>query len=166
MLSALALVFATAWAVAVTDTIIESTQAGSSKLVVFGNTLGSLGTSAVVWILCILAASAGLALAFAWGNVRERRLERRMSAQMDERLVAMAQRETGLEGRGQLLSWRVAELRAQVAELTARRDELKRELGEGEIREDRLVGVGLHRRPDPDPSVVVVPEVQGSREPS
>jgi hypothetical protein len=164
MLNALALVFATAWAVAVTDTVIESAHAAAGKFVVFGKTVGSPGTSAVVWILCILAASAGLAIALAWGNVRERRRERRMSAEMDDRLIAIAQRETGLEGRGQLLSWRLAELRSQVAELTARRDKLKRELGEGEIREDRLVAVGLHRRPDPE--VVVLPEVQGSREPS
>jgi hypothetical protein len=166
MLSALALVFATAWAVAVTDTVIESTHAAAGKLVVFGTILGSPGTSPVVWILCTLTASAGLALAFAWGNIRERRFERLMSAQMDKRLFAIAQRETGHEGRGQLLSWRLAELRGQVAELTARRDALKRELGEGEIREDRLLGVGLHRRPDPDPGVVVLPEVQGSRESS
>jgi hypothetical protein len=164
MLSALALVFATAWAIAVTDTVIESTHVAAGKLVVFGKTVGSPGTSPVVWILCILAASAGLALAFAWGNVRERRLERQMSAQMDKRLIAIAQRETGMEGRGQLLSWRLAELRGQVAELTRRRNELKRELDEGEIREDKLVAVGLHRRPDPD--VVVMPEVEGSRESS
>jgi hypothetical protein len=41
---------------------------------------------------------------------------------------------------------------------------LKHELGEGEIREDRLVAVGLHRRPDSN--VVVLPEIEGSREPS
>jgi hypothetical protein len=108
MPSALALVLATAWAVAVTDSITETTHAAAGRFVVFGKTVGSPGTSAVIWILCILAASAGLAMAFAWGYVRERRIERRMSAQMEERLIAIAQRESGLEGRGQLLSWRLA----------------------------------------------------------
>jgi hypothetical protein len=163
IISALMLLAATAWTVAVVDTIVESANAAKGQLVAFGRTIASPGPTTVIWILCVLAASAALAMAAAIGRIRDRRYGRGMSAEIDARLASQAQEDARNEGRRQLLSWRLAELRTQVEDLTEQRDRLNRELGGSEYREDRLVDVGLRRRRRPDRGVVVMPETQETR---
>jgi hypothetical protein len=155
------LVLATVWAVVVTDGVVESARGGGGDLVEFGRRLASPGVPEGIWILAGLAASAAFALAMAFGSVRERRLSRRTTVNRDEQRTQRAHRDAGDEGRGRLLAWRLAELQTQIAELTARREELRLDVREEEVREDRLTSVGLQRRPDQP--VVVVPEV--AREP-
>ena len=77
-----------------------------------------------VLILCGLAASAGLAWAAAVAYARGRRLERRMAAELDARYQEITTKAAGDVARAGLLSWRVAELRTSMDELTARRDEI------------------------------------------
>ena len=151
------LVLATVWAVVVTDGVVESAHTGGGDLVEFGRRLASPGVPEGIWILAGLAASAAFAVAMAFGSVRERRLSRRMTVNRDEQWTERAHRDAGDEGRGRLLAWRLAELQTQIAELTARREELRLEVGEEELREDRLTSVGL--QPRPGHPVVVVPEV-------
>ncbi len=80
-----------------------------------------------------------------------------MTVNHDQQRTERAHRDAGDEGRGRLLAWRLEELQTQIAELTARREELRLDLREEEVRENRLTSVGLQRRPDQP--VVVVPEV-------
>ena len=151
------LVLATVWAVLVTDGVVESARTGGRDLVEFGRRLASPGVPGGIWILAGLATSAAFAVAMAFGSVRERRLSRRMTVNHDQQRTERAHRDAGDEGRGRLLAWRLAELQTQIAELTARREELRADVREEEVREDRLTSVGLQRRPDQP--MVVVPEV-------
>ena len=151
------LVLAMAWAVVVTDAVVESARTGGADLVEFGRRIAGPGVPGGIWVLAGLAASAAFAVALAIGSVRVRRLSRTISASVDDQQRRRAHREAGDEGRGRLLAWRLAELQTQIAELTARRDKLRRDVQQDEVREDRLASMGL--QPRPDHPVVVVPEV-------
>jgi hypothetical protein len=161
MFAAFLVVLATAWTVVVTDAVIESSRTGGRSLVEFGRHLATPGVPEGIWILSALAASAALAFAFPLGSVRERRVRRRVSADVNSRWAARAHKEAGGEGRSRLLAWRLAELQTEIAELTAQRDELRRDVEEVEVREDRLTSVGLHRRSERP--LVVLPEAPEGR---
>jgi len=151
------LVLAAAWAVVVTDAVVESASTGGADIVEFGRRIASPGVPAGIWVLVGLAASAAFAIAMAIGSVRERRRSRRRAASLDEQWTQRTHRDAGDEGRGRLLAWRLAELQTQIAELTARRDELRSDVQQDGVREDRLASMGLQSRPEHP--VVVVPEV-------
>jgi hypothetical protein len=128
MTGVIAIVVATAWSALVVDTIVESTEAGGGSIVTFRTTLLIPGVRVGVLILCGLAASAGLAMATAVAYARGRRLERRMAAELDARYQEMTARAAGDVARAGLLSWRVAELRTSMHDLTGQRDQLLAEM--------------------------------------
>jgi hypothetical protein len=128
MAGLVAIVVAAAWSALVVDTIVESTEAGGGSIVALRTTLLVLGARLGIPILCGLAASAGLAMATAVAYARGRRLERRMAAELDARYQEMTTRAAGDVARAGLLSWRVAELRTSLQDLTGRRDELLSEM--------------------------------------
>jgi C4-dicarboxylate-specific signal transduction histidine kinase len=150
------LVLATVWTVIVTDAVVESARTGGRTIVEFGRHVATPGVPQGIWVLAAMAASAAFAFAYSLGSVRERRVRRRVSVGLSEQWTNQTHREAGDEGRSRLLAWRLAELQTEISELTARREDLRRDVQEEEVREDRLTSVGLHRRSDKP--VVVVPE--------
>jgi hypothetical protein len=128
MTGVLAIVVATAWSALVADAIVESTDAGSGSIVALRTTLLTPGVRVGVLILCGLAASAGLAMATAVAYARGRRLERRMAVELDARYQEMTARAAGDVARAGLQSWRVAELRTSMHDLTGQRDQLLAEM--------------------------------------
>ena len=128
MTGVLAIVVATAWSALVADTIVEGSEAGGGSIVALRTTLLTPGVRVGVLILCGLAASAGLAMATAVAYARGRRLERRMAAELDARYQEMTARAAGDVARAGLLSWRVAELRTSMVDLTGQRDQLLAEM--------------------------------------
>ena len=120
----IAIALATAWTAVVVETIIESARTFGGSIQFLGRTMLAPGIRPGVVILCGLAASAGLAWAAAVAYARGRSLERRMAAELDERYQEITVKAAGDVARAGLLSWRVAELRTSMDELTARRDEV------------------------------------------
>jgi hypothetical protein len=124
----IAIALATVWTAVVVETIIESARTFGGSIQFLGRTMLAPGIRPGVFILCGLAASAGLAWAAAVAYARGRRLERRMAAELDERYQEITAKAAGDVARAGLLSWRVAELRTSMDELTARRDEVLAEM--------------------------------------
>jgi hypothetical protein len=124
----IAIALATVWTVVVVETIIESARTFGGSIQFLGRTMLAPGIRPGIFILCGLAASAGLAWAAAVAYARGRRLERRMAAELDERYQEITAKAAGDVARAGLLSWRVDELRTSMDELTARRDEVLTEM--------------------------------------
>jgi hypothetical protein len=123
-----AIVLATVWTALVVETILESVRAFGGSIMFLGRTVLMPGIRPGILILCVLAASAGLAWAAALAYERGRRLERRMAAELDARYQEMTTQAAGDAARAGLLSWRVAELRTSMDGLTERRDEILAEM--------------------------------------
>jgi hypothetical protein len=123
-----AIVLAAAWTTLVVGTIVESTAERSGSIVALGRTILTPGPRSGVLILCGLAASAALAMTAAIAYARGRRLERRIAAELEARSQEVAARAAGDVARAGLLSWRVAELRTSMQDLTGRRDRLIAEM--------------------------------------
>jgi hypothetical protein len=128
MAGIIAIVAATLWTAFVVETIVESVRAFGGSIVFVGRSLLAPGTRPTIFILCGLAASAGLAWAAAVAYARGRRLERRMAAELDARYQQMTAQAAGDIARAELVTWRVAELRTSMEDLVARRDEILAEM--------------------------------------
>ena len=128
MAGIIAIVVATLWTAFVVETIIESARAFGGSILFLGRTLLTPGIQPGILILCGLAATAGLAWTAALSYERGRRLERRMAAELDARYQEMTTQAAGDVARAGLLSWRVAELRTSMDDLTGRRDEIIAEM--------------------------------------
>ncbi len=103
------------------DMALES--AGRSTISFLGKTLAAPSGRASALIVCAVSAAAALALVTAIANVRGRRLERRMAAELDGRWEQLSRQHAGDMARYELLSWRTAELQTSLDELLAKRDE-------------------------------------------
>ena len=101
-----------------------------------------------LWTRGICRARRAAAVAYARG----RRLERRMAAELDARYQEITAKAAGDVARGGLLSWRVAELRTSMDELTARRDEIlaETELARRRTSELRALSDDYKLVPHPD----------------
>lgn len=128
MLAVALIVLATALLGAVADAVVESAIAGGDSVVAFGQTVVSPGVAGTLGILTGASAIAVLMWVVAIAHTRGRRLERRLTDELDERWEDLSQRVAGELGRKTLLEWRVAELRTQVDELVTKRDELLDEM--------------------------------------
>lgn len=128
MAGILAIAAATLWTAFVVETIVESVRAFGAGIVFMGRTLATPGIRPSIFVLCGLAASAGLAWAAAIGFARRRRLERRMAADLDERYQEMTTRAAGDVARAELVSWRANELQTSLEDLVHRRDEILDEM--------------------------------------
>jgi hypothetical protein len=128
VMAAVLIVLATALLGAATDAVVESAIDGGDAIVMFGQTIATPGTAGTLGILAALSATSVLAWVAAIAHARGRRLERRLSDELDERWEDLSQRVAGELGRKTLLEWRVVELRNQVDELVTKRDELLEEM--------------------------------------
>ncbi|HEX5937666.1 MAG TPA: hypothetical protein VFZ75_08285 [Actinomycetota bacterium] len=128
MAGIIAIVAATLWTAFVVETIVESVRAFGGSVVFVGRSLLAPGTRPTIFILCGLAASAGLAWAAAVAYARGRRIERRMTADLDERYQEMSTRAAGDIARAELASWRANELRTTVEDLAHQRNEILAEM--------------------------------------
>jgi hypothetical protein len=146
MLAWLNLLLATVWTVGVVDAVVESADRGGRTLTAFGRQLFEPGVPAGIYVLCGLAASAALALVTTVARVRGRRLERRMAAELDDRVDEVSQRAAGDAAREQLLRHRIAELQTSLDELAARRDEAYEELQSTRDRTIRLHDAATSQR--------------------
>jgi hypothetical protein len=124
----IAIAAATLWTAAVVETIIESVRAFGGGIQIFGRTLIAPGIRPSIFVLCGLAASAGLAWAAAIAYARGRRMERRMAADLDERYQDMSTRAAGDIARAELASYRANELRTTVDDLAHQRNEILAEM--------------------------------------
>jgi hypothetical protein len=119
-----------AWSAFVVKIVAESARVGGRTISFLGHTLLEPGEPLGVWILASFSAVAALAtaasIAYMWG----RRLERRMTAELDARWAEVSRRNVDLQARHAVLRRRVAELRSHVGELTDRRNALIAEVGD------------------------------------
>jgi hypothetical protein len=128
MAGILAIAAATLWTAFVVETILESVRGFAGSIVFAGSTLYAPGFRPSIFILCGLAASAGLAWAAAVSYARGRRMERRMAADLDERYQEMTTRAAGDIARAELVSWRANDLKTSLDDLVQRRDEILNEM--------------------------------------
>jgi hypothetical protein len=90
--------------------------------------------------------------------IRGRRLERRMAAELDDRMANRLERDAGDTAVARLLEHRVAELQTSVDTLTVQRDAIYDEIRE--LR-DKRPGAAMITIPDAEPGEpVLVPEVE------
>ena len=128
MKAAVLIVLATALLGAATDAVVESAIDGGDAIVMFGQPIATPGTAGTLGILTATSAAAVLAWVAAIAHARGRRLEHRLTEELDERWEDLSQKVAGELGRKTLLEWRVVELRNQVDELVTKRDELLEEM--------------------------------------
>jgi hypothetical protein len=110
-------VLAAVWCAIAYELVAESVRAQGRAIVLFGDVLAAPSLSTTIVVLCLVSASAAFAMVIAVAHARERRLERRMAAELDARWAALAERDAGDAARKNLLSWRVAELQTLVQQL-------------------------------------------------
>ncbi len=122
------IVLAFVWAGVVVAVVIGSAPTGGASIVAFDRELYSPGMPEGVWVLCWLAVSAGLALAWAFGAWSRRRHRARLSAELDERWALRSHEAVAEGARGRLLESRERELDEMVHTLTAQRDALLDEI--------------------------------------
>ncbi len=146
MLAWLNLVLAAVWTAVVVDVVVESGDGGGQTLTAFGRRLFEPGVPAGVFILCGLAASAALALVTTVARVRGRRLERRMAAELDDRVVDASHRAAGDAAREQLLRHRIGELQTSLDGLVARQHEAEEELRAARDRTIRMHEAATNQR--------------------
>jgi hypothetical protein len=128
MLAWINVVLAAVWTVCVVDTVAESADSRGRTLTAFGRRLFEPGVPAGIYILCGFAASAALAVVITGARVRGRRLERRMAAELDDRVEEVSRQAAGDAARTQLLRHRIAELQTSLDDLVVRRDETYEEV--------------------------------------
>lgn len=115
---------ATAWTTIAADAVIESTLDASDRLVLFGRTM--VLTSPTIEVFACVALGMSVAVVItAWiqGSVQWRH-EVKMRSEVNKRWEEISTRNAGMEGRNELLEWRLHDLQDQVDALAARRDAL------------------------------------------
>ncbi|MEP6477040.1 MAG: hypothetical protein ABJC60_07180 [Actinomycetota bacterium] len=154
---------ATAWTTIAGDAVIESTLDASDRLVLFGRTM--VLTSPTIEVFACVALGMSVAVVItAWiqGSVQWRH-EVKMRAEVNKRWEEISTRNAGMEGRNELLEWRLHDLQDQVDALAARRDALlsdtQRDLEEAKeaVRATRSRDSLRHLQD----SMVVLPDLEG-----
>jgi len=115
-------VLAAVWCALAFELVAESARIQARALVLFGEVLAAPSVAVTIGVLCVVSASAALVMTVAVARARERRIERRMAAELDARWAALAERDAGDVARKNLLSWRVSELQTLVEQLLAERE--------------------------------------------
>ncbi len=110
------IVLASVWCALVVEVVQESVRTEGLALVAFGHVLAAPPLDVTIITLCVLSASAALAMVTAVAFARGRRLERRMAEELDARYADLAERDAG-ETAHRLLTWRLAELQTLVDRL-------------------------------------------------
>ncbi len=110
------IVLASVWCALVVEVVQESVRTEGLAVVAFGHVLAAPPLDVTIITLCVLSASAALAMVTAVAFARGRRLERRMAEELDARYADLAERDAG-ETAHRLLTWRLAELQTLVDRL-------------------------------------------------
>ena len=110
------IVLASVWCALVVEVVQESVRTEGLALVAFGHVLAAPPLDVTIITLCVLSASAALAMVTAVAFARGRRLERRMAEELDARYADLAERDAG-DTAHRLLTWRLAELQTLVDRL-------------------------------------------------
>ena len=110
------IVLASVWCAVVVEVVQESVRTEGLALVAFGHVLAAPPVDVTIITLCVLSASAALAMVTAVAFARGRRLERRMAEELDARYADLAERDAG-DTAHRLLTWRLAELQTLVDRL-------------------------------------------------
>ena len=110
------IVLASVWCALVVEVVQESVRTEGLALVAFGHVLAAPPLDVTIVTLCVLSASAALAMVTAVAFARGRRLERRMAEELDARYADLAERDAG-DTAHRLLTWRLAELQTLVDRL-------------------------------------------------
>ncbi len=110
------IVLASVWCALVVEVVQESVRTEGLALVAFGHVLAAPPLDVTIITLCVLSASAALAMVTAVAFARGRRLERRMAEELDARYADLAERDVG-DTAHRLLTWRLAELQTLVDRL-------------------------------------------------
>ena len=131
------IVLASVWCALVVEVVQESVRTEGLAVVAFGHVLAAPPLDVTIVTLCVLSASAALAMVTAVAFARGRRLERRMAEELDARYADLAERDAG-DTAHRLLTWRLAELQTLVDRLL----------------DERKAGVAKDRR-----HLVIVPDV-------
>jgi hypothetical protein len=115
---------ATAWTTIAADAVIESTLDAQNRLLLFGRTM-ALTSSTVEVFACVGLGMSVAVVITAWiqGSVQWRH-EVKMRAEVNKRWEEISTRNAGMEGRNELLEWRLQDLQEQVDTLVVRRDAL------------------------------------------
>jgi hypothetical protein len=145
------ILLAVAWAAFVVAAVVGSAPSGGASIVALDREIATPGTPEGVWILCALAVSAGLALAWAFGSWNRRRHRVRLHAELDERWALRSHESVAEQLRGRLMESRERELDEVIWTLTAQRDALLEEIAELRANAPDAVRV-----PDTDDTVVDV----------
>jgi hypothetical protein len=114
------IVLASVWCALVVEVVQESVRTEGRALVAFGRVLAAPPANTTMFVLCVLSASAALAMVTAVAYARGRRLERRMAEELDARYAELAERDAG-DTAHRLLTWRLAELQTLVDRLLSER---------------------------------------------
>lgn len=150
------LVLALGWSVFVTSAVLQSAAVDTAQIVAFEQVMYTPESiEEKILLLCAMSASAALALVTGMYMIRGRRLERRMAAELDDRMATRLERGAGDSAVSRLLEHRVAELQTSVDTLTAQRDAIYDEIRG--LRESRPTGKVVSI-PDAADTVVEVPE--------
>jgi hypothetical protein len=110
------IVLASVWCALVVEVVQESVRTEGRAVVAFGHVLAAPPLDVTIVALCVLSASAALAMVAAVAYARGRRLERRMAEELDARYADLAERDSG-DAAHRLLTWRLAELQTLVDRL-------------------------------------------------
>jgi hypothetical protein len=115
---------ATAWTTIAADAVIESTLDAQNRLLLFGRTMVLTSSTIEVFACVGLGMSVAIVIT-AWiqGSVQWRH-EVKMRAEVNKRWEEISTRNAGMEGRNELLEWRLQDLQEQVDTLIVRRDAL------------------------------------------
>ena len=159
IIAVLCLLLATALSVGAAETVIESARSDPMTIVAFDRVLLEPSHVTGIWILCAMSAVAALALVTAVANIRGRRLERRLAAELDARYEDMSSTAAGDAARAHLLEARVAELQTWVERATDERDEARAALQEAEHERE----TAERRAREAERGPVVVPDAEAER---
>jgi hypothetical protein len=156
---------AVGWSVFVTSAVLQSAASATTDIVAFERVIYTAGSMEdKILILSVMSATAALALVTGIYMIRGRRLERRMAAELDDRMASRLERDAGDTAVSRLLEHRVAELQTSVDTLTRQRDAIYDEIRE--LREKRANGqVAVVSIPEAEaPKPVRIPESDGGAE--
>jgi len=165
MLAAALVSIATVWTAVVVDVVAESASSGGTNISLLGHAIASATPQTGVICLAALAASAAIGLAAALAFVTNRRMGRRMAAELDarwEEVVRNQASEARPDARAsQFFEWRRDKLLAEMQQIRERTAALRRAGLEQRASLERFATEveSASRRGETIPELIVIPDV-------
>lgn len=165
MSAAVRVSIAAAWTAVVVDVVAESASSGGTTISLLGHTIANTTAQTGVISLAALAASAAVGLATALAFVTNRRMERRMAAELDARSEEVARNQAS-EARPdqrapQFFEWRRDKLLAEMQRIRERTNTLRKVALEQRASLERFAAEvdNASRRGEAVPDLIVIPDV-------